>query len=296
MPSRHDAEKARIARKPSQSQLGFCAWCESKVKLPPGKAAVERTLTVGGTRIRPDITFLADDGDPTGYVEVIDTSPPRPDAVDAYFGAQPQVIVVSLPTGRVYCSMFCYVHREDERLVCLPSCDSCGTLDLRDGAFRDYDNWEELNCLMCAAYSPGRPAWSHPNSAWEPREVLPSDPTVAERYLAFSCTEFWAMVWEGRCMYPSSERRGDEGATRDQLVVVDILMETENWAEASETLATIGYRPLNAFRPENCAKVSAAWNALREWRLNQLPGPVIKVIRQRGFAKAVPPKESTPNI
>ena len=294
MQSRHNAEVARIVRMRPGTRLGSCAWCGSAIELLSGDVAAERTLAIGGARVRPDITFLADDGDPAGYVEVIDTSPPRPDAVDAYLGVEAQCVVVLVVPRGYYCSMYCWVHRKDARFVPLTrrSCDSCGTLDLRDGAFTDYDNAEELNCLMCAAGHPGRPA-IHPNGpwegdyeAWEPREVLdvlPSDLTVAERYLALSYTEFWAKVWEGRVKYPTRERRGDESATRDQLDVVGILMETENWAEAFETLQTIGFNPLTAFRPENCARVSAAWNALREWRLNQLPGPVIEVIRQRGF-------------
>ena len=43
--------------------------------------------------------------------------------------------------------------------------------------------------------------------------------------------------------------------------------------------------PLYAFAPENCIRTSEAWAKLREHRLNELPTPIVGIIRQRGFRR-----------
>ena len=297
MLTKHDTEVARLIGGYPEVRADNCTWCEGPLELPSAETVVsERTLILDGVRIRPDITALDANNEPVALVEVIDTHPLRPDAMSAVLKTSIPTFLVSIQKQKpraVYCSTFCWVHRDEERLSGLESCAGCDTLDFTNGSYRDWDGDPHYAfCLECAAgFSDAQ--WKSPGSLIGGDDPLPSGATIPEKFLAFNSTEFWAMVWEGRVKYPSQPytQQRDESATAKRLDQVEQAIDAEQWERAFELLQPIGAPgwgarecpPLYAWQPENCRRVNEAWIRLREYRLSELPDSVIAIIRQRGF-------------
>ena len=297
MPTKHDAEVTRLIENYPEVRAESCTWCESLLELPSAALVVsEQTLILDGVRIRPDITALNSNGDPAALVEVVDTHPPRPDTMTALLKTSIPTFVVSIQKRKpraVYCSAYCWDHRDEDRLSFLETCGGCDTLDFTGGSYRDWDgDPHAAYCLECAAgFSQAQ--WAVTGSMIGGDEPLALDATVPDRFLAFGSTEFWAMVWEGRAKYPSQPyaQKGDEGATAKRLDLVEQALDAEQWERAFKLLQPIGapgwgareHPPLYAWQPENCRRVSEAWIRLREYRLSELPDSIIAIVRQRGF-------------
>ena len=190
-----------------------------------------------GVKIRPDITALDVEGDPVALVEVIDTHTPRPDAMTALLRSSIPALLVSIQKQKpraAYCSAFCWVHRDEERLSGLESCAGCYTLDFTNGSYRDWDDDpNDAFCLECAAgFSDAQ--WKSPGSLIGGDDPLPLGATIQEKFLAFNSTGFWAMVWEGRAKYPSQPytQQRDESATAKRLDRVEQALDEEQWEKA----------------------------------------------------------------
>ena len=168
MLTKHDTEVARLIGGYPEVRADNCTWCEGPLELPSAETVVsERTLILDGVRIRPDITALDANNEPVALVEVIDTHPLRPDAMSAVLKTSIPTFLVSIQKQKpraVYCSTFCWVHRDEERLSGLESCAGCDTLDFTNGSYRDWDGDPHYAfCLECAAgFSDAQ--WKSPGS------------------------------------------------------------------------------------------------------------------------------------
>ena len=175
--SNHDREVARIANEYPKVHPKTCAWCKSQVCLPIATSTrVERSITLAGSvRMIPDITAVDDEGEVVAIVEVVDTHPPRDEALEAMQQAPFPTVIVHLPErtqeerkgkrnrprGRarsqaVYCSAFCWAHQDEQRMSALEPCACCQRYDFRDGSYHDWsDDPNSPHCLRCAASQGG---------------------------------------------------------------------------------------------------------------------------------------------
>ena len=297
----HNDTRDRIAAEFHSLPDFTCGFCEIRVAFPTAcPFVVETEYTYSAQpRLRADVAALSRSRDVIALVEVILTSTPSDAALAAHEGV-PFVAYVEMNQNAIYCSPFCWTHRGLANLTpwSVPRCEMCERPFHETISGTRWVDWRNLYgevCLECAA--------SIPNAQWRaPGEVIGGtkapgpDATVAGGFLAFVDVEFWAMVWQGRAENPR-EPHGepkDESATSQRLDSVEQALEAEDWDRGFDLLQPIGAprwgaadcsKPLYAWQPENCTRVSAAWVRLREQRLGELPGVIASIIRCRGFRR-----------
>ena len=132
-----------------------------------------------------------------------------------------------------------------------PNCSNCGTSDFSNGEYRDWsDDPHYAYCLNCAA-SISDAQWVSPGDVIGGSAPLSPTATVAEKFMVFHSTEFWAMVWEGRAKFPLLEqriRRTDESATEKRLDMVEQAMVCNDWETAFKLLQPVGAPRLGSKR------------------------------------------------
>ena len=198
--SHHDQEVARIAREYPKVHPETCAWCKSQVCLPIAHSMrVERGITLTrSVRVIPDITAFDAQGEAIAIVEVVDTHPPRDEALEAMQEAPIPTVIVYVPRRtqerKVYCSAFCWVHQDEQRMSTLEPCACCERYDFRDGSYHDWsDDPHSPFCLRCAASQGGQ--WSGPMGE---SEMFGEDEGLGTRFRQWEIASFWSMVWTKR--------------------------------------------------------------------------------------------------
>ena len=309
--SNHDREVARIANEYPKVHPETCAWCKSQVCLPIATSTrVERGITLAGSvRVIPDITAVDDEGEVVAIVEVVDTHPPRVEALEAMQQAPFPTVIVHLPertqeerkekrnrprrrarSQAVYCSAFCWVHQDEQRMSTLEPCACCQRYDFRDGSYHDRsDDPHSPHCLRCAASQGGQ--WSGPMGE---DEMFSEDEGLDTRFRQSEIASFWSMVWTKREVEAGSHSaRQDESRTTRQLEQMEAAFSGGDWQRASELLLPIGSGwtpgdrgesdlPLYAWEPKNCRRTSEGWRRLYTILLSRLPDEIQEIKKKRG--------------
>ena len=243
------------------------------------------------------------------FIEIIDSNPPRYEVLDAYAHSDTSVIFIAIGRGtsryeashrrrtrrsvpndhEVYCSVFCWIHREEERISCLKSCVCCDTLDFTSGSYHDWDgNVYDAFCIKCAASQGGQ--FSGPMGE---SDMFRTDDTLPARFLRWNLSRFWRMVWNKRATKADSNKKPrNESRTARQLDRIHEAFNMGNWKRGSELLMPIGSswtpgdreesaEPLYAWNPDNCLRTSEAWDRLFYYLLSRLPNDIRSIIKQR---------------
>lgn len=287
-----------------------CQWCEEVVSLPvEGTAVAEYNHQISNIAIRSDVAICDSDSNPMIFIEIIDSNPPRDDVLNAYAHSDISTIFIAIGRGtsryeaserrrilqstgndrEVYCSTFCWIHREEERLSCLKTCVCCDTLDFTSGSYYDWDgNVYDAFCIRCAASQGGQ--FSGPMSE---SDMFTADNTLPTRFLKWNLSRFWRMVWNKRAAKAESNKKcRDESRTARQLDRVHEAFNMGNWRRGAELLMPIGSgwtpgdrgesaEPLYAWSPDNCLRTSEAWDRLFCHLLSRLPIEVRGIVKQR---------------
>ena len=295
----HNSTRDRIATDFHSLPDFTCGFCETRVTFPTESSPsveTEHTYSVE-PRLRADVVALSRDRNVIALVEVILTSTPSDVALTAHESV-PFVAYIEMNQNAIYCSPSCWTRRGLSNLSpwSVPRCEMCERPfheTLSGTTWGDWENPYGDVCLECAA-GISNAQWRSPGEVVGGTKAPGPDATVAERFLAFVDAEFWAMVWEGRVANLREPDSGlkDEIATAQRLDAVERAFDDDEWDRGFDHLQPIGAprwgardrsEPLYAWRPENCARVCAAWVRLREHRLGELPRVIASIIRSRGF-------------
>ena len=257
----HDGVRDRIAAKFLLLPDFTCGFCGTLISFPTEDiSSVETEYTYSSQpRLRADVAALAAMDEVAAVVEVILTSTPSDEALAAHEGL-PFVAYVEMNQRAVYCSRFCWTYQGQENLCpwSVPRCEKCRRPFHQTFSKTVWGDWaDDPNCELCLECAAGIPGaqWPAPGEVIGGMEAPGPDATIADRFLAFTNAEFWAMVWEGRANYPS-EPYGipkDESATASRLDQVESAFDAGHWDKGFQLLQPIGAPGWGAVEPDESA-------------------------------------------
>ena len=209
----HNDTRDRIAAEFHALPDFTCGFCGTRVTFPTESSLfveTEYTYSVE-PRLRADVVALNRDRDVIALVEVILTSTPSDAAVTAHESV-PYVAYIEMNQNAIYCSPFCWTRRGLSNLSSwsVPRCEMCERPYHETFSGTTWVDWENPYgdvCLECAA-GISNAQWRTPGEVVGGTRAPGPDATVAERFLAFVDSEFWAMVWEGRLEIPEIQTVG----------------------------------------------------------------------------------------
>lgn len=282
-----------------------CGCGESTSDLLVGAAKVQTEYTWQGKR--PDIAVLNAQGKPTGFAEVIDTSPPSSEILALY--RQSGLPVVFIPwsddrTMRGFCSVRCWDERAGTRRhgysppapigsdwgehESLLWCEDCGVRLTEREAIGDCTGIWCPSCigasiidLCCWGRDPlnnGRwpsdttVSYSGPGTVEFVSETH-STHTLAEKLALWNSTDFWRFVWNKRVYNPQEPTGGvpDERLTRAALQFISTAIACGEWSRAYHSLLDVGYKPMTAWEPSNCLAAAQCWEQIEAHVESLLP-------------------------